>query len=83
MNKEEEKILVDAITLENQSHAAAATDAAFRSERKRLFDFIRRRVRTEADAEDILGDVFYQMIASYSVPEPIEEMTAWLHCCTQ
>ena len=76
--KEEEEILVDAVTLENQSHAAAVADSAFRSERKRLFDFIRRRVRTEADAEDILGDVFYQMIASYSVTEPIEKMTSWL-----
>ena len=53
-------------------------DAAFRSERKRLFDFIRRRVRSKADAEDILADVFYQMVASYSVTEPIEKMTAWL-----
>ena len=70
--------MVDAITLESQSNAAAAADAAFRSERKRLFDFIRRRVRTEADAEDILADVFYQMIASYSVTEPIEKMTSWL-----
>ena len=76
--KEEEEILVDAITIENQSHAAAAADAAYRSERKRLFDFIRRRVRTEADAEDILADVFYQMVASYSVTEPIEKMTSWL-----
>ncbi|MGD0590693.1 MAG: sigma-70 family RNA polymerase sigma factor [Bacteroidota bacterium] len=70
--------MVDAVTLENQSHAAAAADAAFRSERKRLFDFIRRRVRTEADAEDILADVFYQLVASYSVSEPIEKMTSWL-----
>jgi RNA polymerase sigma factor (sigma-70 family) len=76
--KEEEEFLIDAITLENQSHAAAAADAAFRSDRKRLFDFIRRRVRTEADAEDILADVFYQMVASYSVTEPIEKMTSWL-----
>ena len=70
--------MVDAITLENQSQAASAADSAFRSERKRLFDFIRRRVRTEADAEDILADVFYQMVASYSVTEPIEKMTSWL-----
>jgi len=76
--KEEEEILTEAVTLENQSHAAAAADAAFRSDRRRLFDFIRRRVRTEADAEDILADVFYQMIASYSVTEPIEKMTSWL-----
>ena len=76
--KEEEETLVDALTLENQPHAAAAVDAAYRSERKRLFDFIRRRVRTEADAEDILADVFYQMVASYSVTEPIEKITSWL-----
>ena len=76
--KEEEAILADAVTLENQSHAAEAADAAYRSERKRLFDFIRRRVRTEADAEDILADVFYQMVASYSVTEPIEKITSWL-----
>jgi len=74
--KEEEEILADAVTLENKSHAAA--DTAFRSDRKRLFDFIRRRVRTEADAEDILADVFYQMVACYSVTEPIEKMTSWL-----
>ena len=70
--------MVDAITLENQSQAAAAADSAFRSERKRLFDFIRRRVRTEADAEDILADVFYQLVESYNVTEPIEKMASWL-----
>jgi RNA polymerase sigma factor (sigma-70 family) len=76
--KEEEEILADAVTLENQSPAAVAADAAFRADRKRLFDFIRRRVRTEADAEDILANVFYQLVASYSVTEPIEKMTSWL-----
>ena len=70
--------MADAVTLENQSPAAVAADAAFRSDRKRLFDFIRRRVRTEADAEDILADVFYQLVVSYSVTEPIEKMTSWL-----
>ncbi len=56
----------------------ASTEAAVRNERKRLFDFIRRRVRTEEDAEDILQDVFYQLVASYSVTEPIEKLTSWL-----
>ena len=53
-------------------------EVAARNERKRLFDFIRRRVRTEEDAEDILQDVFYQLVASYSVTEPIEKLTSWL-----
>lgn len=53
-------------------------ETTVRSERKRLLDFIRRRVRTQEDAEDILQDVFYQLVTSYSVAEPIEKMAAWL-----
>jgi RNA polymerase sigma factor (sigma-70 family) len=49
-----------------------------RAERRRLFDFIRRRIRDDQDAEDILQDVFYTMVTSYSVTEPIENLTAWL-----
>jgi RNA polymerase sigma factor (sigma-70 family) len=56
----------------------AAAESAVRNERKRLLGFIRRRVRTEEDAEDILQDVFYQLVASYSVTEPIEKLTSWL-----
>lgn len=56
----------------------ASAEAAVRAERKRLFEFIRRRVRTEEDAEDIMQDVFYQLVASYSVTEPIEKLTSWL-----
>jgi RNA polymerase sigma factor (sigma-70 family) len=51
---------------------------AVREDRTRLADFIRRRVRTEEDAEDILQDVFYQLATSYSVTEPIEKLTSWL-----
>lgn len=51
---------------------------AVRSERGRLFSFILRRVGSPEDAEDILQDVFYQLVTSYSVTEPIEKMTSWL-----
>jgi RNA polymerase sigma factor (sigma-70 family) len=67
--------------LESQGEQASrngAVDHAVRAERRRLFDFIRRRVRSPEDAEDILQDVFYQLIASYSVTEPIEKLTSWL-----
>jgi RNA polymerase sigma factor (sigma-70 family) len=37
--------------------------------------FIRKRVNNEADAEDIMQDVFYQFIGN---TQPIEQMTAWL-----
>ncbi len=42
---------------------------------KRLLGFIRKRVSNEADAEDILQDVFYQLIGN---TQPIEQLTGWL-----
>ncbi len=53
-------------------------DDAYRSEQQRLYNFIRPRVRTDQDAEDILQDVFYSLLTSYSVLEPIERLTSWL-----
>lgn len=57
---------------------ADSLEKAVNAERGHLFDFIRGRVRTAEDAEDILQDVLYQFVASYSVTEPIEKLTAWL-----
>jgi len=48
-------------------------------ERRRLFHFIRTRVDDEGDAEDILQDVFYELIAAYRLMKPIEEVGAWLY----
>jgi RNA polymerase sigma factor (sigma-70 family) len=44
---------------------------------KRLFGFIRSRVRTDEDAEDILQDVWYQL-SSLVDTEPIEQLSSWL-----
>lgn len=55
-----------------------APEATFKKEGNRLLAFIRRRVPTEEDAEDILQDVFYQLVSSYSVVTPIEQLTSWL-----
>lgn len=49
-----------------------------RKERKRLLDFIRQRVNSDEDAEDILQDVFYQFVNAYRMMEPIEKVTSWL-----
>lgn len=46
----------------------------------RLMGFIRKRVSNEADAEDILQDVFYQFIGN---TKPIEQLTAWLFTVTR
>lgn len=47
-------------------------------ERGRLANFIRRRVPDASEAEDILQDVFYEFVAAYRLPEPIEQVGAWL-----
>ena len=47
-------------------------------ERGRLGNFIRRRVPDASEAEDILQDVFYEFVAAYRLPEPIEQVGAWL-----
>jgi RNA polymerase sigma factor (sigma-70 family) len=51
---------------------------AFRRERARLWNFIRKRVPDESDAEDILQDVFYELVESYRLMKPVEQAGAWL-----
>jgi len=48
-------------------------------EQGRLRNFIRRRVADEADAEDILQDVFFELIEAYRLMKPIEQVGAWLY----
>lgn len=50
---------------------------AVKSYSKRLFGFIRGKVNTDADAEDILQDVWYQF-ANTSATQTIEEVSGWL-----
>jgi len=45
---------------------------------RRLRGFIRRRVADEGDAEDILQDVFYELIEAHRLMKPIEAVGAWL-----
>ena len=47
-------------------------------EGKRLRKFIRRRVPDSGDAEDILQEVFYELIAATRLLQPIEQVSAWL-----
>src|ERR1700757_1515070 len=46
-------------------------------ERGRLGNFIRRRV-PEIDAEDVLQDVFSELVEAYRLMQPIEQVGAWL-----
>ena len=47
-------------------------------EQSRLRSFIRRRVADPGDAEDILQDVFYELVEAYRMMKPAEQVTAWL-----
>jgi RNA polymerase sigma factor (sigma-70 family) len=48
-------------------------------ERGQLRNFIRRRVPDATEAEDILQDVFFEFVEAYRLPEPIEQVGAWLY----
>ncbi|MFL9924917.1 sigma-70 family RNA polymerase sigma factor [Herbaspirillum lusitanum] len=52
--------------------------ATVKRERSRLGGFIRRRVADAGEAEDILQDVFHEFVQAYRLPEPIEQVSAWL-----
>src|SRR4026207_391960 len=47
-------------------------------EQSRLLHFIRRRRPDPRDAEDILQDVFYELVEANRLLMPIEHVTAWL-----
>jgi RNA polymerase sigma factor (sigma-70 family) len=47
-------------------------------EKVRLRDFIRKHVLDEGDAEDILQEVFYELVQTYRLMKPVEKVGAWL-----
>lgn len=47
-------------------------------ERSRLRNFIRRRVPDPSDVEDIVQEVFYQLVEANRLLMPIEHVTGWL-----
>ena len=49
-----------------------------RREQSRLRNFIRRRVPDPRDAEDILQDVFYELVEANRLLMPIDHVTGWL-----
>jgi RNA polymerase sigma factor (sigma-70 family) len=47
-------------------------------EQSRLRQFIRARVRSDTDAEDIFQEVFYELVDAYRFAKPLEQVGAWL-----
>jgi RNA polymerase sigma factor (sigma-70 family) len=67
-------LIVDEMAAEQDQQIAEAV----KLEQERLKNFIRRRVPDARDAEDILQEVFYELVEAYRMMKPIERQSAWL-----
>lgn len=67
--------MTDIIKIEDYGLAKDKNTNAFLELREQLLGFIKSRVPTEEDAEDLIQDVFLTMEASV---EPIQQLRAWL-----
>jgi len=63
------------LTSSAQDREIAAT---VRRERGRLLAFIRRRVLDSTEAEDVLQEALYELVAAYRLMQPVEQAGAWL-----
>src|SRR5207253_1517046 len=67
-----------ALTTERMTEQDQQISETIEREQVRLRNFIRRRVDDESDADDILQDVFYELVEAYRLMQPIEQVGAWL-----
>ena len=65
---------LDRMTLEQDRRISDVV----KREQSRLRNFIRRRVPDPRDAEDILQDVFYELVEANRLLMPIDHVTGWL-----
>ena len=69
---------VPAESVEKRAEENRRIADVIQQERRRLLNFIRKRVDDEGDAEDILQDVFYELTEAYRLMKPVEQAGAWL-----
>jgi RNA polymerase sigma factor (sigma-70 family) len=67
-----------ALTIARMTEQDQQISETVERERVRLRNFIRRRVDDRNDADDILQDVFYELVEAYRLMQPIEQVGAWL-----
>jgi DNA-directed RNA polymerase specialized sigma24 family protein len=67
-------------TVQVMDVAMQIKEQTFLKEKDRLLSFIRNRVSSTEEAEDILQDVFYQFVAGYNT---IEGYLVAVFCCAQ
>ena len=67
------------IQLEPAMDLTKQLEQLYRTDRKKLLGFIRQRVKTQEEAEDILHDVFANVLAAaQTVDKPIENVASWV-----
>jgi RNA polymerase sigma factor (sigma-70 family) len=70
------------LNIRRMSAVAAERDRrlseAIEREQPRLRNFIRKRVADAGDAEDILQEIFYELVEAYRLMKPVEQVGAWL-----
>lgn len=64
--------------MEAMDLAMQMKEQTFLREKDKLLGFIRNRVSSVEEAEDILQDVFYQFVAGYDTIESLDRVTSWL-----
>src|SRR6266513_4621985 len=69
---------MNALSLERMTEQDQQISETVEREQSRLRNFIRRRVDDESDADDILQDVFYELVEAYRLMKPVEQVTEWL-----
>ncbi len=67
-------LAIDAMTLEQDQHISQAVE----QQGRRLRNFIRARVEDPAEVEDILQDVFSELVEAYRLAKPIQQIAGWL-----
>jgi len=68
------KAMAISMTLEQDRQISEAVE----QQRSRLRNFISRRVADPSDVEDILQEVFFELVEAYRLMKPVETASAWL-----
>lgn len=64
--------------LQNNFQEDKKIEQIVQKEKKRLLNFIRQRTPSVEDAEDILQEVFYELVESYRLMKPVEQLASWM-----
>ena len=75
----EDLLTVAAKRVEQRAEQNRRISDVIQRERRRLLHFIRQRIDDQGDAEDILQNVFYELIEAYRLMKPVEQAGAWLY----